>query len=140
MRAEKWRCRCLVANRATLPQKRPPLSRNLADSCELTATTKQTEPSFSCGIVVNAEGCDARDAGRSGVQTPGGGASFDLANKGGRRHLVDGDARAFLLDLEDVLPPLDVAHPQRTVYEASGLTILLISLFCIAILTRKSLK
>ena len=31
----------LVANRATVPQKWPPPSRNVADSCELTATTKQ---------------------------------------------------------------------------------------------------
>jgi len=35
------RCRrpCLVANRATLPQKWPQPPRNVADSCELTATT-----------------------------------------------------------------------------------------------------
>ena len=35
------RCRrpCPVANRATLPQKWPPPPRNVADSCELTATT-----------------------------------------------------------------------------------------------------
>ena len=36
------RCRrpWLVANRATLPQKWPPTPRNVADSCELTATTR----------------------------------------------------------------------------------------------------
>ena len=33
----------LVANRATVPQKWPPPPRNVADSCELTETTKLTE-------------------------------------------------------------------------------------------------
>jgi len=39
------RCRrpCLVANRATLPQKWPPPPRNVANLCELTATTKPQE-------------------------------------------------------------------------------------------------
>ena len=37
-------------------------------SCELTATTKPTQPSISRGRVTNAEGCNARDAGRSGVR------------------------------------------------------------------------
>ena len=50
----------LVANRATLPQKWPPPPRNVADLCELTATTKQTEPSISRGRVVKAEGCKRR--------------------------------------------------------------------------------
>jgi len=37
---------CLVANRATLPQKWPPPPRNMAYSCEWTATTKPTELFF----------------------------------------------------------------------------------------------
>ena len=41
IRLEKSRRPCLVANQATLPQKWPPPTRNLADSCELTAPTKQ---------------------------------------------------------------------------------------------------
>ena len=49
---------CPVANRATLPQKCPPLSRNVADSRELTATTQQAEPSISRGRMVHAEGCN----------------------------------------------------------------------------------
>ena len=59
---------CLVATRAAHPQKWPTTSRNVADSCELTATSKQTEPSVSRGRAMKAEGCNARDAGRSGVQ------------------------------------------------------------------------
>ena len=42
---ERWRRRCLLANRVTLPQKWPPPPRNVAHSCELTEMTKPTEPS-----------------------------------------------------------------------------------------------
>ena len=35
---EKWTRHCLVANRATLPQKWPPPPWNVADSCELVVT------------------------------------------------------------------------------------------------------
>ena len=44
-RQEEERCRgpCLVANRATIPQKRPPPPWNVADSYELTETTKVNE-------------------------------------------------------------------------------------------------
>ena len=59
---ENSRRRCLVANRATLPQKWPPPPRNVADSCEMTATTKQTELSISRGRVVRVEGHNAKDA------------------------------------------------------------------------------
>ena len=37
---ERWRRRCLVANRATLTQMWPRPPRNVAESCELTETTK----------------------------------------------------------------------------------------------------
>jgi len=43
---ERWRRPCLVANRATLPQKGPPPFRNVANSCELTETTKPMELSI----------------------------------------------------------------------------------------------
>ena len=66
----KSRRSCLVANRATLPQKWPPIPRNVADSCELTATTQQTEPSMSRGRTVNAEGCNARDASARRAPAP----------------------------------------------------------------------
>ena len=46
-RLKKYRMLCIVANRATLPQKWPPPPRNVADSCELTASTKPTGPSIS---------------------------------------------------------------------------------------------
>jgi len=39
--------RCLVAHRATLPQKWPPPPRNVDDSRELTETTKPTQQSIS---------------------------------------------------------------------------------------------
>ena len=38
---EKYRRPCLVANRATFPQKWPTPSRNVVDSCEITATTEE---------------------------------------------------------------------------------------------------
>ena len=37
--ADQTKRRCLVADRATLPQKWPPSPRNVVDSCELTETT-----------------------------------------------------------------------------------------------------
>ena len=46
---------CLVASRASLPQDWPPHPRNVADSCELTVTTEQMEPSISLDRVVQAE-------------------------------------------------------------------------------------
>jgi hypothetical protein len=52
------------------PAKVAAVPRNVADSCELTATTKQTEPSISRGRVFQLQGCNARDSGSSGVQTP----------------------------------------------------------------------
>ena len=69
-----------VANRAPLPPKWPPLPWNVADSCELTAPTKPTQPSICRDRVGHGEGCNSRDAGRSGVRTPGGGASFFLTS------------------------------------------------------------
>jgi len=54
---------CLVANRATLPQKWSPPHRNVADSCDLTATNKPTQPSISRGRVVSADGSDSREEG-----------------------------------------------------------------------------
>ena len=43
------RCRrpCLVANRATLPQKWPPSPRNVADWCEVAAMTEPKQPSIN---------------------------------------------------------------------------------------------
>ena len=38
-RAGKMQNACLVANRATIPQKWPPTTRNVAVSCELTSAT-----------------------------------------------------------------------------------------------------
>ena len=52
--AEKCKIHCFVADRATLPQKWPPPSRNVDDSCELTATTQQPEPSVSRMIDIGA--------------------------------------------------------------------------------------
>ena len=48
---------CLVANRATLPQKWPPNPKNLAVSCELTEPTKPTQPSIFRGRAVHAGVC-----------------------------------------------------------------------------------
>ena len=55
---ETSRRSCLVADRATLPQMWPPPPQSVADSCEVTATTEQTELSVSRGRVVPAEGCN----------------------------------------------------------------------------------
>ena len=46
LRLGRWTRRCLVANRTTPPQKWPPPTRNAADSCDLTAATKPTQPSI----------------------------------------------------------------------------------------------
>ena len=48
---------CLLANRATLPPKWPPTPRNVADSCELTATNKPTQPT----ILHPPKGAEKRD-------------------------------------------------------------------------------
>jgi len=52
----RWRRRCLVANRATLPEKWPPPIRNVADLYELTDMSKPTEPPFFRADSVNAVG------------------------------------------------------------------------------------
>ena len=50
---KKCRKRCLVASRATLPQKWPPPLRNVADSCEFTLISQPKQEAFTA---VAAEG------------------------------------------------------------------------------------
>ena len=64
-----YRRPCLVANRATLPQTWPPPPRNVADSCELTATTKQTKPSIL--LQARARGGHEESGGRGGGASHG---------------------------------------------------------------------
>ena len=60
----KCRRRCLVANRATLPQTWPRPPRNVAGSCELTVTIKPTELFVfaRCGAIEEEDGQGAAEA------------------------------------------------------------------------------